>query len=388
MNRVFSKVWNATLGQLVVASELVMSRRGGAAAGRDSSCARTSRRTLALALAVALTSTALPVMAQASAQPVVSHVASVAHLIPVNDLMPSAEFLHVAAPGLNRIQLVKAMPVHAVELDADDDHAVAQTRQVDQRDGSAAKSLAVPLAARPLAATTGHFLSVNGGFGAGNYNNDGAEGSNSVAIGPSAHVDSSSNQSSAVGAFAHVIGDQSTAIGNNTYAGGNSSIAIGGDDVDKASQTTYTATINGVQITDTGAALFTDLTGSTAVGAGKYHTTTAGDASIAIGVQAQAGGVNANSNADDFTNNGVYDIAIGTQAKSQGFSSIAIGTGATASGDASFALGAAAKSQGNGATAFGSSALAVGDSSFAMGHRVGCRESRHHRVRGKRGCHG
>jgi autotransporter adhesin len=201
-----------------------------------------------------------------------------------------------------------------------------------------------------------------------------AFGSQSTALGGGAQAGVNpsggviTNQSIALGANSGATGDQSTALGNNAMAQGNSSIAVGGDDVDKVAQATYTAIINGTSETKTGAQLFTDLTGSTAIAAGVYHAATAGDGSVAFGPQAMAGGTSAGSNPGGaWTPNGVFDVAIGAQAQASGFSSIALGTGAAATADTSFAIGPNARASAPTTIAFGVSAVASATNAVAIG---------------------
>ncbi|WP_245797003.1 beta strand repeat-containing protein [Haemophilus paracuniculus] len=190
----------------------------------------------------------------------------------------------------------------------------------------------------------------------------------------------STSQQLALGSRASVYGDQSLAIGADTIAGGNSSIAIGGDDVDKAWDKMVAAipelntTLNpntaigraGVRGYADAKGLNTDMTRH--IAGGKYpNTAAAGDASVAIGAQAQTAGVGAN--------------ALGVNALAVGYSSTAIGTLPRAYGNNTIALGTASqageakgnKLSGDDAMAVGHFALATAANSTALGTRAHAR---------------
>jgi len=67
-----------------------------------------------------------------------------------------------------------------------------------------------------------HFFSVNGDDGQTNYNNDGATGSNAIAIG--GQTSATSNGAIAIGHIAQATGNTSIALGFNALAGGSSTV--------------------------------------------------------------------------------------------------------------------------------------------------------------------
>ena len=178
--------------------------------------------------------------------------------------------------------------------------------------------------------------------------NSGSMGSRNVVIGTNASAgyddkdsagnppkDGSFNQSVAIGSGrkagegARAYGDQSIAIGSNTIARGNSSIAIGNDDVDKTDtiMTTYTD-LEGKRSTATIGTAYNKLTGKNLKwDGGQYTDTSAGEASVAIGVKAEAGDIS---------------LALGTGAKAKVVNGVAIGSGATANRDNAVAIGGGA----------------------------------------------
>ncbi|WP_312050265.1 ESPR-type extended signal peptide-containing protein, partial [Acinetobacter courvalinii] len=241
-----------------------------------------------------------------------------------------------------------------------------------------------------LKAARTHYVSVNdNGMQGGNYENDGAKGRNSIAVGvnttstgsESVAVGSSarsagvgavsvgsasetvgsgdvsigrnastrgaagtapgySNQSIAIGDQTKAIGDQSVAIGADVIARGNSSVAIGGDDVDKIAQD--------AELSKT----YTDITGGT-LKAGRYPTTEANHGSTAVGTQAVA--------------TGAFSSAFGMTSKATGDASAAFGVMSNASGKGAAAFGAVAQATGDGASAMGINSLASGTNSTAIG---------------------
>ena len=143
-------------------------------------------------------------------------------------------------------------------------------------------------------------------------------GYENVAIGQRARA--TNNQSIAIGAHTSATGDQSTAIGNNTVATGNSAVAIGGDDLDTVSKVG-----NDWNQSNTAKA-YKRLTGDDLVGPTTYISTQAGDAAVAVGVQAKAGGA--------------LSTAFGTRTEATGLASLALGVGAKVTRENAVAIGA------------------------------------------------
>ena len=241
-----------------------------------------------------------------------------------------------------------------------------------------------------LKAARTHYVSVNDkGIQGGNYENDGAEGRNSIAVGvnttskgsESVAVGSNarsagtgavsvgsasetvgsgdvsigrnastkgaagtaagySNQSIAIGDQTKAVGDQSIAIGADVVARGNSSVAIGGDDVDKIAQD--------AELSKT----YTEITGGV-LKSGRYPTTETNHGSTAVGVQA--------------VGTGAFASAFGMTSKATGDASSAFGVMSNASGKGAAAFGAVSQATGDGASAMGINSLASGTNSTAIG---------------------
>jgi len=186
---------------------------------------------------------------------------------------------------------------------------------------------------------------------------DGATAGNkerNIAIGSGANIANTAFESIAIGGASStnrwtkptsVYGTQSIAIGGNTIAQGNSSIAIGNDDLDEANKFTYKGNDEFIDYTYDPAtgqvtgktpwklkdqslqSIFTKMTGKSI----QWHasTTSGGEASVAIGVQA--------------VSDGHFGTALGSASKAAGFGSVAFGAGAEATLLNSVALGAASK---------------------------------------------
>ena len=186
---------------------------------------------------------------------------------------------------------------------------------------------------------------------------DGATAGNkerNIAIGSGANIANTAFESIAIGGASStnrwtkptsVYGTQSIAIGGNTIAQGNSSIAIGNDDLDEANKFTYKGNDEFIDYTYDPAtgqvtgktpwklkdqslqSIFTKMTGKSI----QWHasTTSGGEASVAIGVQA--------------VSDGHFGTALGSASKASGFGSVAFGAGAEATLLNSVALGAASK---------------------------------------------
>ena len=171
-----------------------------------------------------------------------------------------------------------------------------------------------------------HYVSINdGNVHRNNYDNDGATGGNSVAIGVSAAA--SGLGASAMGASASATGGSSISVGTFTQATGNASTAIG----ERATATENAATALG------------------------RHSTASGGASTAIGSGAQASAQNATALGGGASASGNTSIAIGTQSSASEGQSVAIGRHAVADTSDSVALGSYSKT----ATAVGTSSATV-----------------------------
>ena len=174
-----------------------------------------------------------------------------------------------------------------------------------------------------------HYFSTKNAAVTGNFNNDGAKGEKSLAVGMDVHAD----------------GATSVAVGNNTTAEGLGSIAIGalynGSAAldDNVAQTS----VQTVAKSSTGQGFLYN----TAIGAG---SSTEGNNSIAIGSLARVSTKQQNISSPDravalgyyATASASKAIAIGERATSNEYQGTALGSQATATGSASTAIGAAA----------------------------------------------
>ncbi|RSP93896.1 trimeric autotransporter adhesin Ata [Acinetobacter baumannii] len=260
----------------------------------------------------------------------------------------------------------------------------AERRIQNVADGAADSDAAT---VRQLKAARTHYVSINDyGQKGGNFENDGATGLNSIAVGVNASARGrdavavggnaqasgsgaismgsssqtvgrgdvaigrnastkgaegvNSNQSIAIGDQTKAIGDQSISIGADVIARGNSSVAIGGDDVDKIARD--------AELSNT----YTEITGGK-LQVGKYPTTEANHGSTAVGAQA--------------VGTGAFSSAFGMTSKATGDASSAFGVMSNASGKGAAAFGAVAQATGDGASAMGINSLASGRNSTAIG---------------------
>lgn len=179
----------------------------------------------------------------------------------------------------------------------------------------------------------GHFVSVtktNSGDSddslknAGNYNNDGAQGTQSTAVGVNAKAQT---QGTALGNEANASNTGATAIGTGAVANGTSSVALG--------QNASAQNDNAVAIGH---------------GSGAYAN------SVAIGGNARSTAersVHIGAMTDTNTATGSASVSIGADAKATASGAASFGTGAEASGTDSLALGQNSSSTGNGSVAIG-----------------------------------
>ncbi|WP_455237694.1 YadA-like family protein [Veillonella sp.] len=166
--------------------------------------------------------------------------------------------------------------------------------------------------------------------------------SRAIAIGSNSRVAADVTQGVAIGSGnspdegAVVTGDQSIAIGGNVKVDGHAAIAIGGDDARKAAAQTvsYTST-NDVEVTGSLQTAIQNLTG---YNLSKYQGTTAGHAGVAYGTSALAGnaGVAIGTASDSMTRK---DDKGNTISNKPVTNAVAIGTGARANFDNSVAIG-------------------------------------------------
>lgn len=210
---------------------------------------------------------------------------------------------------------------------------------------------------------------------AGNKNNDGATGSNAIAIGPNAEAKRQNSISIGQGAKnTNLSASYSIAIGSNAENMTQNSIAIGtntitmGEGNATAIGNTANADDNSVAIGTKASATYKN---SVAIGnnakADNWST-------VAIGnnTESQAYGVTIGDNAQIVdsprnTNASRNSIAIGADSKVEERYSVAIGSGAKIKGAFSSAIGAESIAEGEVSNAFGYNSNAIGDFSTAIG---------------------
>ena len=209
---------------------------------------------------------------------------------------------------------------------------MSQHKHIHPAPVSAGRQIATALALAGLASfslpaiAADHYVSINdGNVHRGNYNNDGATGGNSIAVGVNAGA--SGQGASAIGAGASATGRSSIGLGTSAEATGNVSTAIG----EQAKATENGATALGTKSNASGG-------GSTAIGSGSQAS--------AQNATALGGGSNAAGNAS---------IAVGVQSSASEGQSVAIGRHAVADTSDSVALGSYSKT----ATAVGTSSATV-----------------------------
>ena len=174
------------------------------------------------------------------------------------------------------------------------------------------------------------YVSINSTI-SNNQNNDGATGSDSVAIGPDAaatkpdsvamgrSVKANGQQSIAVGKSAEAKQDYNVAIGSEVVANGNNSVAMG-----RYASSTGTAAL--------------------AIGAyGNNKSTASGNYSIAIGRDVTASGVDSIATGRDSKATAEKALAYGANAQALATNSIAIGADSQANVDKGIAIGAGSK---------------------------------------------
>ena len=271
--------------------------------------------------------------------------------------------------------------------------------------------------------TQTHYYSVNdGGTRGGNYNNDGATGSNSLAAGVGAVASakntvaagynaqatndgavavgantSATNASTALGDGSKATGENATALGWNANAAGRADVFIGKQAGKGADNTSNFSNIgigegavrnagsaakdvNNIIGIGTGAAEGIQANHNIALGAhanGTGNVNAAGIAkaavtttnNVAIGERTYASGGNAIAIGNRTEATGLAAIAFGAGADAKGQNGFAAGQNTVASASGTVAIGGSAN-PGNGATASSVQAVAIGQLSKASGNKT------------------
>ena len=189
-----------------------------------------------------------------------------------------------------------------------------------------------------------------------NQNNDGAIGSNSMAIGPNASANNTNSM--AIGPSASAIKSNSMAIGPNASSKEENSVAIGPN----ASATGKDSVVVGVnsQVTSSNSVAF----GNSALAKQNYN--------VAMGSEVTADGDNSVAMGRMASSTGMASLAIGTygynKSTASGKYSIAIGRDVTSSAEDAIAMGRNSQATANYALALGAEANASKASGVALGY--------------------
>ena len=189
-----------------------------------------------------------------------------------------------------------------------------------------------------------------------NQNNDGAIGSNSMAIGPNASANNTNSM--AIGPSASAIKSNSMAIGPNASSKEENSVAIGPN----ASATGKDSVVVGVnsQVTSSNSVAF----GNSALAKQNYN--------VAMGSEVTADGDNSVAMGRMASSTGMASLSIGTygynKSTASGKYSIAIGRDVTSSAEDAIAMGRNSQATANYALALGAEANASKASGVALGY--------------------
>lgn len=223
----------------------------------------------------------------------------------------------------------------------------------------------------------GHFVSVTKNNAsdsddslknAGNYNNNGATGTQSTAVGVNAQAQT---QGTALGNGANASNTGATAIGTGSVANGTSSVALGQN---ASAQNDNAVAIghgsgayaNSVAI---GGNARSTAERSVHIGAMTDSNITTGSASVSIGADAQATASGAASFGTGAVASGTDALALGQNSSSTGSGSVAIGyqTKVTSNKEHATAVGTSAEANATEGTVLGYSAKVNGDKGVALG---------------------
>ncbi len=220
-----------------------------------------------------------------------------------------------------------------------------------------------------------HYFSVNpeNGNRDKNYNNDGAVGKDSLAIGAGAHAEGTMG-ATALGNDAVADGERALAVGNGSKATGLDAIAIGTGSQGEATGTNAIAIgeqshAKGMYTTAVGS--YSEATAEGAVALGQ-QAKSKGEDSTSIGMMANGMGKGGTA--------GKHSTAVGAYSESSGLASVALGGYSKATDDFATALGygsgaglrgtavgAASQVTGNGGTAIGLLSISSAPGSVALG---------------------
>ncbi|KUH57581.1 ESPR-type extended signal peptide-containing protein [Megasphaera sp. DJF_B143] len=201
---------------------------------------------------------------------------------------------------------------------------------------------------------------------AGNYNNDGATGTQSTAVGVNAQAQT---QGTALGNGANASNTGATAIGTGSVANGTSSVALGQNasaQNDNAVAIGHGAGAYANSVSIGGNAMST-AERSVHIGAMTDSNTTTGSASVSIGADAKATASGAASLGTGAVASGTDALALGQNSSSAGSGSVAIGYQTQVSKDHATAVGTSAEANAIEGTVLGYNAKVNGDKGVALG---------------------
>lgn len=394
MNRIYSKVWNASLNKLVVASELATCRGSSKNGGRDVNMPR-SLRCLAQSIGMAIGHNcarpgwksamgALPVFVAVMAPGIAfaQYNAGGGTTSGTGQIAISGN----CGGGTDAQTLGGSADYNEIAIGC---YAVAQGINAMAL-GQNAKAQATGAVALGVNSTASATYATALGVGSV------ASATNATALGVAATASGSDATAIGEGAQASI---GSTALGGGTIANGNGAIAAGlgaqaaTDHSTAIGWQAYATALNSIYIgprtTGVGAsaesaiAIGTDVqsSGTYAVAMG-LQANASGASAVATGVKASAAGSNAvavgptaNASADfslalgnQVAATGVGSVAEGSGAQSTGTSAVAVGNNAYASQTEATALGAGANATQANAVAIGALAVANGAQGIAIGH--------------------
>ena len=219
---------------------------------------------------------------------------------------------------------------------------------------------------------------------AGNRDNTGASGVDSIAIGPNASTASTSARSIVVGNDAFSSHADSVSLGNGAQTKNNNSTAIGtlakteGANSIAVGLNASTTHADSIAMGLNAKAAENKLVsiGPNAKSTARYgvslgnNASSAGDASIAIGNSTNASHDNAIAIGDAANTNSWATIAIGNNASAAASRTIAVGRNASAAGQTAIAMGIDSNASEYSAIAIGELATSTGGYSVAMGHKA------------------
>lgn len=201
---------------------------------------------------------------------------------------------------------------------------------------------------------------------AGNYNNNGATGTQSTAVGVNAKAQT---QGTALGNGATASNTGATAIGTGAVANGTSSVALGQNasaQNDNAVAIGHGAGAYANSVSIGGNAMST-AERSVHIGAMTDSNTTTGSASVSIGADAKATASGAASLGTGAVASGTDALALGQNSSSAGSGSVAIGYQTQVSKDHATAAGTSAEANAIEGTVLGYNAKVNGDKGVALG---------------------